>query len=210
MWTVAFSPDGHQLVSGGEGASGGLVRRWDVSSKSMIDEYDGFPNVVHMAIFSPDGKRIAAGSADGTVIVWDVATHEPIFKRTGANGLWSLAFSADGESLVATAGQAIKIWNLASGQERTLEDDSSLVMHTAFVPPDGRMLMTSGYEGTIRTWNAATGELQFEFPSVGTGINFFTTSPDNRTVTLLCRDGTIRLLRAASEGDVRAMGWYED
>ena len=55
--------------------------------------------------FSPDGKTLAAGAADGTVRLWDMATRQPIGNPLNGHGgaVNSVAFSPDGKTLAAGA-----------------------------------------------------------------------------------------------------------
>jgi WD40 repeat protein len=75
---VTFSPDGRRLASGGGYTfdtytfRGGEVRLWDVESGRMLTSIEGLKSAVTCLDFSPDGRRLAAASFDGTVSVWDV------------------------------------------------------------------------------------------------------------------------------------------
>ena len=54
--------------------------------------------------FSPDGKRLASASADGTVKVWDAATGQETLTLKGHTGIVaSVAFSPDGKRLVSAS-----------------------------------------------------------------------------------------------------------
>jgi WD40 repeat protein len=127
---LAFSPDGQLLVTAD---TGGAVRLWDATAKrkrrGQMDERIG--RTVSALAFSPDGKRVAAGSS-GEVRVWDIDANTvhafqvqiPRGRSTATlEQTDAVAFSPDGRFLMA-AGQSnpeIVIWELDSGNvARTL------------------------------------------------------------------------------------------
>ena len=69
--------------------------------------------------FSPDGTTLAAGNADGTIRLWDVATHRQIAALTGPGGpVTSVAFSPDGTTLAAgNADGTVRLWDVATHRQ---------------------------------------------------------------------------------------------
>jgi len=70
VFSVAFSPDGKTLASGGAGSS---VQLWDVVARRSIAALRTGQHHVNSVAFSPDGKSLASGSSDQTVRFWNVA-----------------------------------------------------------------------------------------------------------------------------------------
>ena len=74
VWSVAFSPDGKQIVSGSNDQT---IRVWNVATGEQCGEaLRGHDSSVTSVAFSPDGKQIVSGSDDQTIRVWNVATGE--------------------------------------------------------------------------------------------------------------------------------------
>ena len=95
--SVAFSPDGSQVVSGSYDTT---VRLWDAATGALLQTLEGHSGLITSVAFSPDGKQVVSGSVDATVRLWDAATGELLQTLEGHSG-WvsSAAFSPDGKLL---------------------------------------------------------------------------------------------------------------
>ena len=68
--SVAFSPDGKQVMSG---SGDRTVRLWDAATGAALQTLEGHSDCVWAVAFSPDGKQLASASTDKTVRLWDAA-----------------------------------------------------------------------------------------------------------------------------------------
>ena len=71
--SVAYSPDGKRIVSGGVDKT---VKVWDAATGQEALSLKGHTGAVTSVAYSPDGKRIVSGCNDKTVKVWDAATSQ--------------------------------------------------------------------------------------------------------------------------------------
>jgi WD40 repeat protein len=69
--TLAFSPDGTLLAC--RKATANTIWVWQVDHAKAIGQYIGHDGPISALTFTPDGKALATGSSDTTVLVWDVA-----------------------------------------------------------------------------------------------------------------------------------------
>jgi len=66
--------------------------------------------------FSPDGKLLASGGADGVVRVWDVetgASRATMAPRRRDAMVFALAFAPDGKTLAAACGAEVRQWDVS-------------------------------------------------------------------------------------------------
>ncbi|MDP6466662.1 MAG: hypothetical protein QF918_02925 [Pirellulaceae bacterium] len=71
--------DGHTLAGG----AGRQVLLWDCKTKEIIKTFSGHQALVTSLKFSPGGEKLASGSKDQTVRVWDVASGQLQMTLTG-------------------------------------------------------------------------------------------------------------------------------
>jgi WD40 repeat protein/transcriptional regulator with XRE-family HTH domain len=164
----------------------------------------GFSDMVLSVAFSPDGKTLAAGSADDTVRLWDVATHQPIgipLINSPSTSVNSVAFSPDGKTLAAgSADGTIQLWDVATGRPIGVpfSNSPSPSVNSVAFSPDGTLAAGSA-DGTIQLWDVATGRpIGVPFSNGQASVNSVTFSPDGKTLATGNDDGKVRLWDAAT------------
>jgi WD40 repeat protein len=157
VFGVAFSPDGKHVFTAGDR----YAREWDAATGEELRTFSGEGLDVYGLALSPDGRLLAIGRQDGSVILSDVTSGKKVRQLTGHGGLVNgIAFSRDGTRLATGSFDKLaKVWDVGTGQEiATLCGNAGNVFGVAF-SPDGKQLATAGGDGTARLYTLAVDEL---------------------------------------------------
>ncbi|MDE0299131.1 MAG: cohesin domain-containing protein [Candidatus Poribacteria bacterium] len=201
--SVAYSPDGLTIASGGERDEwtvDNTVRLWDALTGEHIRTLKGHTKGVTSIAYHPDGGTLASGSGDTTIRLWDAATGEHLKTIDGHHSaVLSVAFSPDGRTL-ASGGwdRTIRLWDAATGEPKgTLEGHTGGVASLAY-GPDSRMLVSASEDKTVRHWDTLTGENKHTQEEPTLRVYAVAYSPDGRRFTSGNNGGTIRLWDAVT------------
>jgi WD40 repeat protein len=211
VWSLAFSPDGKALASGGgsdEGAANregkkaekdATVGLWEVSTGKERARCKGHAEAVRLVRFSPDGTTLASEGADN-LIVWDAATgaekHRLAAPGTDFFDHFAFGFSPDGKTLVWGHGDGgtIRHWDIGAGKEvRRWQTNQRFLADLAFTP-DGKALVSGGEWLSVR--DVATGTERHAQGGHRTGVCTVRFCPDGQSLASLDESNFLRVWEA--------------
>jgi eukaryotic-like serine/threonine-protein kinase len=180
LYAVAVAPDGTIAVGGDDG----IVRLLD-AKLVLRAERRGAGRVLSIA-FSRDGAKLAAGSEDTVIRVWS-GPGEPQHFKKHTQKVYSVEFSPDGSVLLsASDDRTALVWNLDGTVRNVLPTGGGGGVRAASFFPDGERVFTTGWDWTMRLWNARTGATE-QTQSYGqwsdtASVHAAVLSPDGRLV----------------------------
>lgn len=170
----------------------------------------GHSSTIHSIAYSPDGKYLASGSSDNSIIIWDLATKKEVRRFYLDMKVETVIFTPDGKNIIAASyptGNGTKKWNIRTG-ECVLEISDAV--DCIALSRDGKYLggTKGGYTAAI--WDANTGKLLFELNDHKGGIYTTAFSNDGKYLATGASDKTIKIWNTANGSLVRTLTGHTD
>ena len=188
--SVAMTPDRRYGVSGGKGD----LKLWDLLAGRELRTFKVGSDVYEVAI-SPDGKYGLSASSDKVLKYWDLQNGVELSTLTGhTEAVPSIALCGDGRRGVSMSVDAVKFWDLPTGQEvrsfvlnvRPKDATDSdwnrwkkFYIHFS-VAADCRRGVSGDSDGTIKVWDLANGAEVGAFAAHKSNVRSISISADGR------------------------------
>lgn len=189
LTSLAFSPDGKTLASS---SGDDTIKFWNFATGEQLRTIEGADGLL---AFGPEGKIIVSGNIVG-LAVWDVSSGAKV--RDLNFHVNAVALSPNGRII---AGNNI-LWDSSTGARLRMLDPTAHFESAAF-SPDGKLLASGAWEGTVKLWDVSTGA---ELRSIETGIAHVLCvafSPNGKLIAGAGVDGPIKLWDVSTGAELR-------
>ena len=225
VYSVAWSPDGKHIVSGGDNSGEGHlngVHVWEATTGKRVIDYKGHSGSVTSVAWSPDGRYIV--SVSGDTQVWEAATGN--LKTCIDKIYYDVTWSPDGKYIALGAYESVHVLEAATGNLKIRYDNKhswqdefySIYAYSVDWSPDGRYIASSFQKGrgfdvynTVHVWEAATGNLKIQREG-----SYSAWSPDGKLIASVGLNGTVHVWEVATgnlkihKENVYSVDWSPD
>lgn len=231
--SIAFTPDGQNLVVGGHHE----LMVWNIAERKLLKRVRTRSERAFQMAFLPDGNLVVAGgrpgqegdvrvynlngpgeTVNGVTILDGVSNPQVMVKHLldTDDSILALAVAADGKKLAAAGcDRVIRVWDLSEGcanarLEQSIENHADWVLGLALAP-DGIHLLSASRDKTAKVWDLKAKESIMTFPDHQQPVYAVAVSNDGKVGYTAGEDKHVRVWNAVAEGkQVRAMAGHAD
>ncbi len=167
---------------------------------NTVYTYRGHFELVLDVTWSPDGKRIASGSADRTAQIWDATTgNNALTYRGHSDEVRVVPWSPDGKRIASGSDDTtVQVWDATTGSPFfTYRGHSDKVLDVAW-STDGKRIASGSIDGTVQVWDVTTGSPFFTYRGHSGGVEAVAWSPDGKYIASGSVDRTVQVWDAST------------
>lgn len=176
--------------------------------------YTGHSNPVWAMAWSPDGSRIASGSNDGSIQVWDASSGSRLFTYEGhGRNVTTVAWSPDSKRIASGSwDRKVLIWDAMTGEEIAMYPGHLRPVETVAWSPDGQLIASAsqGDMARVHILRAATGGRISFYDGHTKSVNEVAWSPDGKYIASGDMDATVQVWVALTERQILTYRGHSD
>jgi WD40 repeat protein len=159
----------------------------------------GHTQRVFCANFNKEGTKLASGSFDGSIHIWDVQTNVCSLVITPEVPVYCLDWDDDKNIVCGLGDESIRIYDSENGEEKlVIEGDDGQV---TCVEWNGNKIASTAHSQSLKVWNSENGEREkiFSYTNSNSQVNYLNWHPDGKTIAAGTDDSKIIICDLVSE-----------
>ena len=119
----------------------------------LVRTFKKHKEAVNSVKISPDGRHLLSGSADKSIILWDIATgNDLLIIKDIPRKVQAVEFSPYGNYFLGNSGNIIKLWKINGEYINTFKGHATDIWSLKFAP-DGKSFVSGSFDRIFRVWD---------------------------------------------------------
>ena len=188
---IAFNTVNKQIAS--RGCDGKAIIR-DARTHKFLYSLIGHTRIINCITFSSDGMRIATGSDDTMLKIWESQTGRCLRTFKHPESVSCVEFSSNSAIIASVSSNTIRIWDIATGKnigkfQGRPRKIIGITMHS-----DGNQVIAAASDGSLESWNIHSGKqtsaviMSAPSPFIAIDIN-----SDRKKIVGITQDNKLRI-----------------
>ena len=193
IYDVQVCPNNRYAASGGMDID---LRVWDVQNNRLHMKRYEHTDTINSVNFSPDGRYLATGSFDSNAVIYDVENEFNVVGRINGQGwktIYCIIFSIDSESVIFTADNAIKVYDVETMREKRHFEGHTKYVRCLAMCTRKNLLVSGGHDRTIRIWDFESGMEVGKLEGHDNFVLRVRVTPDDQKILSCSSDNTVRI-----------------
>eukprot|EP01083_Nonionella_stella_P087419 243227_1 len=191
--TLAYSPDGQLVVTGG---GDGKVKLWNTSSGFCFVTFADHASAVSEVVFSQTGNVVLSASLDGTVRAYDLVRYKNFRTLSAPNAVQFSCLTLDNSGEVVIAGSSdpfeIYVWSLQTGRLLDVFTGHEGPISSLSFNSKRSLLASGSWDGSVKLWTVFEGKSAVEtFRQTSSDVLAVAFRPDGKEVCSATLDGQL-------------------
>lgn len=204
----AFAPHGAQVLSADDDQT---LRLWQADGAACLLQFASGSGSLRAGALVADGLQWLDLSANGLLKRWQLADGAVLRSVAMDCASVNLASVSVGVRKILVVNDAtLRLLDLASGACLQRIDTGHRFVCICAMSPDGRQLLSAGFEGKLKLWDAATGSHLHSFSGHKAWVRSCAFSPDGQQALSGVEDGTLNYWDLASGACIASLTGHEN
>lgn len=155
----------------------------------------GHRSAISAVSVSSNGNKVASGSLDGFIKLWDADSGREIKTLEGHQGsVQGLAFSPDGKQIASIGrDRTLRLWNSSTGVSQSVVSAHENIALAIAFSNDGKKIITGSFDKAVKVWDASSARSIYAIELQSSPVRSIAINKEDNLLAIGAEDGVVKI-----------------